>query len=294
MSTQSKVNWNEVKKALGKFNSKQAEQILLGLKHGLDISFYVRLDFDEHQMEQIRQALENNLTKEQVGIIADPNLKAWYMLELRNAFEKGITIKTLERLILPNINDFQPSQIFQIVDGLYKGLTVEQVESYTDSRLSATEMSYMKEKLLNERLLSPEVELKVKEMFKDLIETSKSGVFNEASDPLNYFKSKYSELDIQDYNAYLNKLEGYTQINVCDSCLGRPLILNPFFRSNETINKMLDDLSESLSLGDVWSRIDLEIYFEDKYSKEDIQKFISIVNEDSTFWDRIDTIPYTA
>lgn len=46
----------------------QAEEIFLGIKKGLDISWYAKTEFDEDQMKQIRFGLEHKL---------DPTLYAY-------------------------------------------------------------------------------------------------------------------------------------------------------------------------------------------------------------------------
>lgn len=51
------------------FNSKQKEQIRLGLEEGLDVSIYAKQDFTEDQMREIRNGLEENLNVIPYGLI---------------------------------------------------------------------------------------------------------------------------------------------------------------------------------------------------------------------------------
>ena len=67
------------------------EEIRIGLKANLDVSWYAKKDFYSFQMKEIRWGLENNLN---VSIYAKPEFDYLQMKEIRLGLEK-INLKPL-------------------------------------------------------------------------------------------------------------------------------------------------------------------------------------------------------
>ena len=62
------------------------EEIRIGLKANLDVSWYAKKDFYSFQMKEIRWGLENNLN---VSIYAKPEFDYLQMKEIRLGLEKN-------------------------------------------------------------------------------------------------------------------------------------------------------------------------------------------------------------
>ena len=75
---------------LKKFNPCQLQEILLGLKEGLDISFYENPEFDSNQMFEILRGLNSKID---VSLYARPEFNSEQMAEIRLGLEIGLNVK---------------------------------------------------------------------------------------------------------------------------------------------------------------------------------------------------------
>lgn len=72
------------------FNEKQLSQIDIGYKRNLNISWYSNPKFNHAQMFEIRIALQNNLTEEQLSFICNEKWNNEQMREIRLGMIHGI------------------------------------------------------------------------------------------------------------------------------------------------------------------------------------------------------------
>ena len=82
--------------------------------------------FDEAQIREIRRGFESGLTIKQIEFYAKPKFKVEQMSVLRHFFEFTVTAE--EAKICNEC--FDPSQMTEILQGIYDGLTLEQVKVY--------------------------------------------------------------------------------------------------------------------------------------------------------------------
>ena len=80
--------------ALGMDNVR-IQQVQEGLDFGLsvdEVSIYAKLDFDVYQMNSIRLAIKNRLTKEELNFVADKKFSGHQMEQLVTGLKEGLTL----------------------------------------------------------------------------------------------------------------------------------------------------------------------------------------------------------
>ena len=70
--------------SLKNLNEKQKEQIRLGLEKGLEVSWYINLEFNADQMEQLFLGLRNGIN---VNFYLNPGITAEEMKQIRLELE---------------------------------------------------------------------------------------------------------------------------------------------------------------------------------------------------------------
>ena len=88
------------------FDEEQKEEIIKGLKKGLDISWYAKKDFNHEQMYKIREGLSKKLD---VSIYAKPEYSWEQMNIILQALEANVNISLLAD---PDIDEYYMTQIF--------------------------------------------------------------------------------------------------------------------------------------------------------------------------------------
>lgn len=100
---------------LKKFNQCQLQEILLGLKEGLDISFYENPEFDWYQMKEIREGLQRGLD---VKLYANPKFDVDQMQLIQDGLEQGVDVQIYAK------TEFDSNQMFEILRGLHSKIDV--------------------------------------------------------------------------------------------------------------------------------------------------------------------------
>lgn len=143
------------------FDKLQMAQIEVGLRDGLEVSWYAKPEFSWGAMQQIRAGLEQGVD---VSVYANKNLSAAQMYEIREGLKNGVDVSLYakvdywgdqmemirkgleEELDVSFYTDhrFGSDQMFQILDGLRSGIDVS---VYADPEFSSTEMGEIKKGL---------------------------------------------------------------------------------------------------------------------------------------------------
>ena len=117
------------------FDAYQRREIRLGLKSGLDVSWYADPKFDSQQMEEIRQGLESGID---VSQYADPEFDYVQMRKIREGLELGVDVSQYAD------PKFGPHQMEEIRLGLESGIDVSQ---YADLKFNGSQMEEIREGL---------------------------------------------------------------------------------------------------------------------------------------------------
>lgn len=98
-----------------RFNEIQMEQVIKGVKSGLDVSLYARPEYNDGQMYQIRRGLETGLD---VSLYAKPEYNFLQMSNIRQGLEKGLDVGVYAK------PEFAFEKMDEIRQGLETGLDV--------------------------------------------------------------------------------------------------------------------------------------------------------------------------
>lgn len=114
------------------------------MKDTVNLNRYADMGFDENQLVQIQNALENGLSTEQIKYFANPKYNPQQMREIREGFEYGLPIKQVEIFAKPF---FSCEQMYSIRTGLVNGLSIEAVEQFAHPDFSWEQMDELREQL---------------------------------------------------------------------------------------------------------------------------------------------------
>ena len=97
------------------FNDWQSEEILKGIRQGVDVSLYAKPEFGGHEMKKIREGLGKGLD---VSVYAKPEFDSLEMGVISDGLEKGLDVSVYAK------PEFDAGQMRQIYYGLDQGLDV--------------------------------------------------------------------------------------------------------------------------------------------------------------------------
>ena len=107
------------------FDYKQMEEIIAGIKNGLNesqIDLYAHPIYNDCQMSEIRQGIENGLSKEQILMYASSAYSDWQMNNIRDGLEIGLTLKQVRRFAKVDIDG---DKMFEIKRQVIKEVVTE-------------------------------------------------------------------------------------------------------------------------------------------------------------------------
>ena len=149
------------------FDEYQLDQIEKGLKKGLDITIYAKLEFNKAQMWSIRFALEENVPREIIELIANPNFCHEQMEVIKTAGKCKMPLNEIKIFAKPEYNSSQMEylilgiqrdydvsiyenpnlsymQMGQIFFGFEAGLSLEKIQLYAKPEFNEYQMHEIK------------------------------------------------------------------------------------------------------------------------------------------------------
>ncbi|MFN2102911.1 hypothetical protein ABDJ34_08350 [Finegoldia dalianensis] len=123
---------------MSQFDSRQQEQVKIGLEQGLDVSVYARSEFDWRQMEQIRLGLERGLD---VSIYAKPEFSDRQMYYIRSGLVQKIDVSWYAK---PEFDSEQMKQIKLGLEKIFESSKTVDVSWYAKPEFDWRQMSQVR------------------------------------------------------------------------------------------------------------------------------------------------------
>ena len=136
--TESQLKLLQEYKKIG-FKGRQLEK----LKIAIEEEFLNNIKYNETQKKELKLLLEYNrnaeqeITEEQLRFIANPDLEDYEMHLIRLCYERNIQQNEIEELLNKNFGEYQ---IYEMINGLENGLTIEEVIFYANPELDDLQM----------------------------------------------------------------------------------------------------------------------------------------------------------
>ena len=130
----------------------QFREIFIGCREGLtdeQIRLYARPEFTLNQMSEIRNAIEDKLSKDQILLFAKPEI-SWFQMSLcKSCIKNNVPMNKIQLILDPNYDDTQAGMVYE---GVMMGFSIEQIQKYTNPKLSIIEMQKIKSNLETEMI----------------------------------------------------------------------------------------------------------------------------------------------